>query len=202
MLELNQARELSVELRKQAHEHANQLQSVISLIYREKYAEAIDVCAKYGGMPQQLTDQMLDQVTDFVLAARLQDLHAHARRRGVELQLDGTLRAVPGDHLTVIIGNLTANAIDAAATCAQGGRVRLGLRDDDGLHITVSDNGGGITLDPIEDVFTPGRTTKGDGHGYGLALVRDAVSVLGGTIAVRNDADGAVFEVCVPCSAS
>jgi two-component system, CitB family, sensor kinase len=198
--DLSVERLLGAELRKQAHEHANQLQMIIELIEMREYEEAVGVCTKYAGMPQLLSEQLLDQMTEPVLASRLQISHARAERRGVELRLDGTLemRRDLRDDLTVIIGNLVDNAIDAAPEGGQGGLVQLSLaRSADGcLHIGVRDNGQGIP-EPVEQVFTPGWSTKGSGRGFGLALVRDKVSRLRGTITAYNDG-GAVIEVRIP----
>ena len=198
--DLSVERLLGAELRKQAHEHANHLQMIIELIEMREYEQAVEVCIKYAGMPQMLSEQVLDQITEPVLASRLQISHARAERRGVELRLDGTLetRRDLRDDLTVIIGNLVDNAIDAAPEGGQGGLVQLSLAHgaDGCLHIGVRDNGRGIP-EPVEQVFTPGWSTKGSGRGFGLALVRDKVSRLRGTITAYNDG-GAMFEVCIP----
>jgi sensor histidine kinase regulating citrate/malate metabolism len=209
--ELSEARVLGAELRKQAHEHANHLQMIIALIEMGEHDEAVRVCAKYAELPQQLTAQVLAEATDPVLASRLQVSHARAKRNGVELTLDGTLsdlmvadaRADIRDDLADIIGNLVDNAIEAASAGSPGGRVRLSLaRSVDGpgadreLRITVRDNGAGIA-EPVEQVFAPNWTTKGHGRGFGLALVRDKVDRLGGTVVAYNDG-GAVFEIRIP----
>ena len=214
--ELSEARVLGAELRKQAHEHANHLQMIIALIEMGEHDEAVRVCAKYAEMPQQLTTQVLAETTDPVLASRLQVSHARAKRNGVELTLDGTLseaRADIREDLADIIGNLVDNAIEAVSGRDTGGRVRLSLARgtnghgadghgayghgaDRGLRISVRDNGAGIA-EPVEQAFAPNWTTKGHGRGFGLALVRDKVDRLGGTIVAYNDG-GAVFDVHIP----
>jgi len=177
-------------------------------------------------MPQQLTAQVLAETTDPVLASRLQVSHARAGRNGVELTLDGTLSDLMGsdlmgsdaradirEDLADIIGNLVDNAIEAVSGRDTGGRVRLSLARgtnghgsdghgsdghgaDRGLRISVRDNGAGIA-EPVEQAFAPNWTTKGHGRGFGLALVRDKVDRLGGTIVAYNDG-GAVFDVHIP----
>ncbi len=175
---------------------------VIALIEMREYDEAVRVCARYAEMPQLLSAQVLEQITDPVLASRLQNSHARAAERGVDLQLDGTLGSTWAglrDDLADIVGNLVDNAVDAASDRGPGGwvRLRLAYGGDGWLRISVRDNGPGITTQPIELVFTPRVTTKGDGRGFGLPLVRDAVSRLRGRIVAYNDG-GAVFEVCIP----
>jgi two-component system CitB family sensor kinase len=200
--ELSEARVLGDELRKQAHEHVDHLQMVIALIEMGEHEEAVRICAKYSEMPQKLSAQVLGQIADLVLASRLQVLHGKAERRGVTFQLDGTLASVAPDtshDLADIIGNLVENAIDSASEREQGGRVRLTLaRDADGtVRIKVRDNGRGIIAEPIGRIFEPRWTTKGNGRGFGLALTRDKVTHLHGTITAHNES-GAVFEVCIP----
>ena len=198
---LTEALVVSAELRKQAHEHANHLQIISALIDMREYDEALRLCIKYAQMPQQISDQVISQAADPVLAARLRNLHERARRRGVECQLYGELtecRPDIRDDLADIIGNLGDNAIDAVSARGPGGSVRLTLAHgpDCALLITVADNGDGIP-GPVSQIFTPGWSTKGDGRGFGLALVRDKVTRLRGTITAHNDG-GAVFAVRIP----
>ncbi len=103
-----------------------------------------------------------------------------------------------------ILGNLIDNAVDAA----QGGvrpRVTVTARtEEDGseLVLRVGDTGPGVDPDRAEELFRLGYSTKPSGpggRGLGLALVRQAVSRHGGTLAVTSGEDGgAVFDVRVP----
>ena len=198
--ELSEARELAQELHKQAHEHANHLQMIIAAIEAEQYDTAIELCAEHGEIPQRLSAQVLKQITDPVLAARLQKSHIRAERQGVDLRLDGTLGVTWPEQrgaLADIVGNLVDNAIDAASSDGGWVRARMASGPDGWLRVTVRDNGPGITTVPIEQVFAPQWTTKGDGHGFGLSVVQDRVRRLHGRITVHNDG-GAVFEVFIP----
>ncbi|EAQ64859.1 Histidine Kinase [Marinomonas sp. MED121] len=58
------------------------------------------------------------------------------------------------------------------------------------LLIRISDNGPGITEISTEDIWLPGVTTVEDGTGFGLTIVRDSVSDLGGSC--RLDAKGSL----------
>jgi sensor histidine kinase regulating citrate/malate metabolism len=196
--QLDEERRLSNELRKQAHEHANHLQMIIALISMEEYDEAMSVCARYSEMPQALSNQVLTDIADPVLASRLQILHARAERWGVELILDGMLEMAEPD-LADVVGNLADNAIDAAAEGEPRGWVQISFARgaDTSLLITVRDSGRGILADHMSQVFTPSFSTKGHGRGFGLALAHDKVARLNGTITAHNDG-GAVFEVHIP----
>lgn len=68
--------------------------------------------------------------------------------------------------------------------------------------ITVSDNGGGIADDNLNQVFEPFFTTKrsGQGTGLGLAIGYSIIAGMGGMISVANGPKGAVFEIRLPIS--
>ncbi|HEY1158503.1 MAG TPA: ATP-binding protein, partial [Arthrobacter sp.] len=105
--------------------------------------------------------------------------------------------------LVTILGNLLDNAIDAAADAPPPRRVILTLEaDDEGLDIAVNDSGTPISAADTEKIFRHGFSTKpagAGGRGIGLALVRQAVQRLGGTLAI-NGRRGAKFEVFLPAA--
>lgn len=70
----------------------------------------------------------------------------------------------------------------------------------DEVVITVTDNGGGISDEDLNQVFEPFFTTKraGQGTGLGLAIGYSIITGMGGTISVANGAEGAVFEIRLP----
>jgi two-component system sensor kinase FixL len=64
------------------------------------------------------------------------------------------------------------------------------------VEICVSDTGTGLPADIIDKLFTPFVTTKSNGLGVGLTIVRSIVDAHGGTIdAGRNPDGGATFTV-------
>ena len=99
--------------------------------------------------------------------------------------------------------NLIGNAIDAYAD-APANTARIvkvsGAQDGDFIVLTVADRAGGIPPAVMGRIFEPFFTTKpvGKGTGLGLALVFGTVSDMGGTVAVRNENGGAVFEIRLP----
>jgi sensor histidine kinase regulating citrate/malate metabolism len=64
------------------------------------------------------------------------------------------------------------------------------------IILTFKDNGGGITIQPIERIFDVFVSDKVDGNGMGLAMVQVLVKErLNGNISVHNEEKSAVFEV-------
>lgn len=101
------------------------------------------------------------------------------------------------NKLRQILLNLLGNGVDAL----QGqGNVAVQIdQEDDSVSIAVSDNGPGIDEKIMEKLFTPGATTKGDGHtGLGLSITQKLVMDLGGTIDVTRKGDTTTFTIHLP----
>jgi two-component system CitB family sensor kinase len=208
--ELDDVRALAAALREQSHESANRMQAVVGLVELGRYDDAVRLGTREATAAQRLSDEMVGQVADPALAALLLGKSALADQRGIELRLraHGTVTAprMPSEHVLTIVGNLLDNALDAAATRADGWiELELEGGGEGALTITVRDNGPGIAADHLDAVFAPGWTTKPSqqpgGRGLGLALVRHTVTRLGGTVTARNESGGgAVFQARLPAA--
>jgi two-component system, NtrC family, nitrogen regulation sensor histidine kinase NtrY len=83
--------------------------------------------------------------------------------------------------------NLVRNAIEALRDTADGRIVLCAQRDPDGrVAIAVADNGPGIAPDQREKIFVPFFTTKRQGSGVGLTLVRQIATAHGATVDVSE----------------
>jgi two-component system sensor histidine kinase HydH len=115
-----------------------------------------------------------------------------------EVELDtGAAPAVwsldPGRMREVVV-NLVDNAV------AAGAPVRATVRADKGrLVIEVADHGPGVPEEERERIFEPFHTSKTQGTGLGLAVVRRVIEQHGGTIAVlAHPGGGALFRAEIP----
>ncbi|MEU0159900.1 sensor histidine kinase [Streptomyces sp. NPDC006261] len=224
--ELDSERGFTQALRSQAHEAANRLHTVVSLIELGRVEEAVDFATAELELAQVLTDRVVGAVEEPVLAALLLGKAAQANERGVELELaedslidDGALpSSLAQRDLVTILGNLIDNAVDAASegdgigsagavpaqrTAPQGGgRAQVtvtALADDRELLLRVSDTGAGIGPEEADEVFRRGWSTHGAGRGLGLALVRQAAHRNGGSVELdRAPEGGARFTVRLP----
>ncbi|MFF8384650.1 ATP-binding protein [Streptomyces kanasensis] len=205
--ELDSERGFTQALRAQAHEAANRLHTVVSLIELGRVEEAVEFATAELELAQALTDRVVDAVGEPVLAALLLGKSAQASERGVELVLTGDSRVddgvlppgLPARDLVTVLGNLVDNAVDAAQGSA-GSRVTVALGTAGGeLLLRVADSGPGVPPGDAESVFERGWSTHGPGRGIGLALVRQAVHRAGGRIDLGPGPDGgAQFTVRLP----
>jgi two-component system nitrogen regulation sensor histidine kinase NtrY len=101
------------------------------------------------------------------------------------------------DQLRRALGNLLLNAMDAMP---DGGTLRVATATiDDGVQVSVTDTGQGLTPEECERLFTPYYTTKHYGTGLGLAIVQSVVSDHQGKIAVVSEPGcGSTFTIELP----
>jgi sensor histidine kinase regulating citrate/malate metabolism len=202
--ELDSARGLAEALRSQAHEAANRLHSVISLIELGHTDQALTFATAELAQAQQLTDLVVGAVDEPVLAALLLGKAAEANERGVELEVDPASTVpegvIPARDLVTVVGNLLDNAIDAAAAAPGPRRVGFSswIEDTQSVHgiastlvLQISDTGAGMDDLSASRAFTRGWSTKTGhrlvGHGLGLALVGQTAHRHHGTVEVGRD---------------
>lgn len=72
-------------------------------------------------------------------------------------------------------------------------------KNSSALHICVRDNGVGIPLEIVPNIFKPFFTTKQEGTGLGLPICRRVVHDHGGRIAVESEpGKGTAFHIYIP----
>lgn len=131
-----------------------------------------------------------------------------AHSRGIRLlyapkQQKAVCDFVP-DYAQKVVCNLVTNAIKFSK---EGSEVLVSLDvEDDMLQMRVADFGSGISQDDQQRIFEPFYQTESDkknvGSGVGLALVKQIVSALNGSISlVSKVGEGSVFTVRIPVKA-
>jgi signal transduction histidine kinase len=114
------------------------------------------------------------------------------------------------DQLVQVLTNLVQNALDATRDLGAEGRVDVVLaqNSDTSVELLVVDNGSGVASDIEPHIFEAEVSSKAEGRGFGLAIVRGIVCEHGGEITLvgntgddRNDngaPGGSVFRVELP----
>ena len=127
--------------------------------------------SKIGSLPEPVDasmNEVLEHVVDYM-----------DRRTSKKVEM---VRQLPDHDVVVkmnaslfewVIENLCKNAVDAMEG---SGRIVLTLQEEPGrVVIEVADNGKGIRKKDLNNVFTPGFTTKKRGWGLGLSLAKRIV---------------------------
>lgn len=112
-------------------------------------------------------------------------------------------------RLLSVLKNLVTNAVEAIQSASGHGMVLVEETiEGDTLHLTVSDDGPGISERAMHNLFQMGYSTKFDpetgniNRGVGLPAVKSLVEELGGQVTVESaPGQGARFHVAFPVSA-
>ena len=99
--------------------------------------------------------------------------------------------ATDEEKLQRVISNLLVNAIRHAQST-----ITISYHcTPNALHISIIDDGDGINSDDAPFIFERFYKGVGGNSGLGLAICKDIIEKLGGTIVAYNNENGAVFEI-------
>jgi signal transduction histidine kinase len=106
---------------------------------------------------------------------------------------------LPLDQFRQALLNLILNSMQALA--GEGGTISVAIAQmDKQLQVTVSDNGPGFPDTLLREGIRPFASSKEQGTGLGLSMVRRFVRSLGGEVQLRNrDPHGAEVCLLLPC---
>lgn len=137
------------------------------------------------------------------LVAEIVDLLSpESNREQVTIKRDGSgqiLIRSDLDGLRQVLLNVLRNAVEASP---KPGAVQIRIKSDkSAVTLEVQDNGPGLGTSDPEELFQPFRTTKAKGSGLGLAVCRQIMDRIGGSISLKNGQDkGAVCSIQIPAS--
>lgn len=145
-----------------------------------------------------------DSALRIVIDEVAEEFRRQAEEQGVSLAIDYPESVgyplVDRRKMHGVFANLFENALQHTSP---GGEIRLASsREENGasqVQIQVSDTGSGIATENRGKVFEPFFTTRPNGVGLGLAIVRKTIHDHGGSIALRADSgSGATFIIKLP----
>lgn len=132
-------------------------------------------------------------------ALRLAAADIKAKQINIEFVKNNSLPEIQMNQgkLTQALLNLFLNSIQAMDT---GGTLTISTAvREDGINISVSDNGCGISETDQPSIFTPYFTTKPSGTGLGLAIVHQIIESHHGSIEVKSSpGHGSTFAILLP----
>ena len=101
------------------------------------------------------------------------------------------------DQMQQIFFNLIRNAAQAIE---EEGEIIINAKEEAGnVKVEISDTGCGIPEDKLDKIFEPFYTTKADGNGYGLSIVREVIWRNKGEIKIKSkEGAGTTFYLEFP----
>ncbi|MFD1420258.1 sensor histidine kinase [Lactiplantibacillus songbeiensis] len=123
----------------------------------------------------------LERIKDKSLKAIIQDKFSAARQAGVQVRLEANddISTPPVDPVTLarVSGILLDNAIEAV-NGQPGGEIAVAVVKYAKMVELIFANSLQAPIDRVDELLTPGHTSKGAGHGQGLATVRELLDPL------------------------
>jgi len=197
------AKSLLQQMGEDPHSPENVEYASVALQELERVERSISHLLRYA-RDEELQPQRV--VIAEVVQSALEALHERIARAGAALRLDvaeaGALTGDP-EKLRRVVLNLVGNALDALDG-QQSPAPRIDVEAGENLAgsevwLRVRDNGAGIPAERLGEIWTPFRTSKADGTGLGLPMVRKIVEAHGGAVEVESaPGRGASFLVTLP----
>lgn len=197
-------------IRGQRHDFANHVQVMYSMLTLKKHDQLRTYMEEVVKEIQSMNVAIVELPSP-ALAALVQAKAAIAAEKKIRFDYlvhstSLTFSSVTSIDLVRIIGNLVDNAFDEVIKLPETERevhLEMYIHNND-LYITVANKGNQLSKETMEKIFSPGYTTKEDGHmGLGLANVLERVQSYNGHVSVESDIDrGVVFTIKIPNSKS
>ena len=150
------------------------------------------------GKPEAPSHRLIDARA--VLRELLAVLETQITRNGVEIATTGgdeLLLLGDPNQLKQVYLNVLKNAMDALPF---GGRIDIRFETSAGeRRITFADNGHGMTEQTLRRIGEPFHTTKPDGNGLGMMIVKRIVASHGGRLSIESEVGrGTIVELAFP----
>jgi hypothetical protein len=146
--------------------------------------------------PQMMKSNLNTTIEHAVMLARQQVI---SKPIHIEFHKNPDLAEVEhdSDQIHQVVLNLLLNAVQAIDGSGSV-TVTVGSQDDCAV-VTVADTGRGMTEQQLAQIFRPFYTTRSNGTGLGLSLVRRIVEEHSGQIEVASEpGKGSTFQVLLP----
>ena len=154
------------------------------------------------------TLQALDVREVAAQAVSLCAWEAHEQQVMIEQDVPDILPLVFADRVLLeqVLLNLLRNAIDANREQhpQQPSVIALRVQNHDAhwLHISVQDQGPGVSAAQLEQLFTPFYTSKPDGLGLGLSMSRSIIEGFAGELDACRQPEGLLLSCKLPLMGS
>ncbi len=205
--ELTGANYMMDTLRAFNHEFKNKLHAILGYIEMGESDAARDLILNTHMVSTRAVSQVTKNIPIPGIAALIIGKIMLASESGISLKLkpdttcDAAHSPFPSDVYMTILGNLIQNSIEALNIIKDGERIiEVGIYIwASGCILSVDDTGSGMS-DAIQDkIFENGFSTKGQGRGNGMPLIKDIVDRYQGSLDIVSE-EGAGTSITVTLS--
>ncbi|MFT5706745.1 MAG: two-component system CitB family sensor kinase, partial [Oceanospirillaceae bacterium] len=194
---LTKSEQYSQTLRSQTHEYANKLNTIAGLIELGANKQALELISSETQAQQALIHLLVNSVENSVLSGCIIGKFNRAKEMGLNLILDdeSTIGSLPKhikpEQIITVLGNLLDNAYEASLK-SQATSIFLSMTDiGKDIIFEVEDRGPGIPAEVEQQIFSKGYSSKEEGgHGWGLFLAKQIVTLLQGSIQISKPSQG------------
>lgn len=194
-------------MRANNHDFVNKLHVILGLVRMGETDRACEYIMGVTSIQQTVINNIVKNIEDPSVAALLIGKYARAAELNIRFSLAAGSHLsrsdiyLPSGELVTVIGNLTDNAMEAMNAAPDGTprELTVGIfTQPHALLLNVDDTGGGIEPDKLDAIFGDGFSTKGEGRGKGLYIVKETVEKHGGSVTVESEPGvGTSFTVTV-----
>ncbi|MEA4934039.1 MAG: sensor histidine kinase [Lawsonibacter sp.] len=193
--DLTGVRHMVEAMRAYTHEFMNKFHVVLGLLQLGEPDRAEQYIMDVTSIHQRSVSAISDSIKNPSVAALLVGKTSRCAELGIQLilrpgsHLSADESILPADAYVTILGNLIENSVDAMNHPSNGlKQIFVSLMEDQNtLLICVEDTGPGMPPEMAKDIFKKGFTTKGPGHGTGLANVREVADAYQAEIRVESE---------------
>ena len=167
--------------------------------------EQIDNLSRIAGTFSDFARMPEAKIEQMNISAVLQSvvrLFANSNEK-MDIRFSGSEKSVfinaDSEQLIQVFNNLIKNAVQSIPK-ERKGRIEVSLDETETSSIIrISDNGSGVPKEIQDKMFVPNFTTKAQGMGLGLAISKNMIEQLGGTIRFETEEGvGSEFVVEIP----
>lgn len=192
--------ELNATLRAQRHDFMNHIQIIYTLTELDDRASALEYMERVYSDIQKVGRALktASPAVNALIAAKLADCEENGVELATDIRTDWKECPVPGWEMCRILGNLIDNAVEAMDGAAER-RVCVRLWEDvRAWHFSVENSGVRVPDSVSQSIFQPGFSTKGEGRGMGLYIVRRIMDEYGGAIELVMAEETTCFRGSIP----
>ncbi len=192
--QFNVMKESLQSLKEMRHDWKNHMSAVHSLIQRGEIQKSLlhisEILQISSQMGQARTGNI---VVDSILNFKLQEVLRNNIEISLDINIPETLN-IPSFDLTVIIGNLIDNAMEAVLKLEHNRYINIKMSYDKGRFLCCIMNSFNGTVNKILNQY---RTTKitNENHGIGLESIKSTLKKYNGTIDIENNSN--VFTILI-----